>query len=370
LPFFPFNLSEYFEERNVKKLFTCLLTLLLVPAAACTPTFTIDTTVNTTVYSTSTATAVVTTVTQTTTTLTTTLTAPPAVSVAFPLEHLNIHPAFPYYHYASLGTQVHVMADYQSLPGFLQFSIPATQTPGASSMRDKLFQVDFTRNFVVCAYMGAIATDGHRVAIEKVWQEGNTLFVQADFNKDAPSTSANPLPNIRIPFDAAVISREVLHDFGELSVVLLNQEVSPVAISACAIPEQGPSSHNFVTYLPVQLPETESGPYPTGLTESEMSGELVLKDGSIWFSHSPISQYLVVWPPGFTVELSRGDLHVGNTVGRVAGIHEIDREVYMGMQAAGYVVDAGVVEKYTGSPVPPGVTGPFWLITEIDNPMT
>ena len=284
----------------------------------------------------------------------------PASAVSLPLERLDIHPHLKSAHYGDTGIQVHVMVDHLTLPPLLQFSAFPDDPPSLYQERQSLLQVDYAQYFVVCAFIGAAPQAAPQIKIEKVWQDGATLYIWANFNP--PSTSSRPSLEKYdvIPFDAAKINKESLPAYGEVKVVLLDQGGVTKAESTCVIPQGAPLQDEPINFLPLAR-----GVYkPDSGQASIIEGPLILENGAVYIKdHATGVKYLVIWPPSCSVWLQGGSLWVG--MRDTTDFHEDDRmlqEVEAEMETLGVPIDAVAAEKCIDRPLPAGYTGPFWYV--------
>ena len=285
-------------------------------------------------------------------------------AVGLPLERLDIHPRLKWTHYRDNGTQVHVMVDTLTLPPLLQFSAFPVDPPLVNEEREQLLQIDYAKHFTVCASVAAMPQAGPQVKIEKVWQEDSTLYVWAYFDPKPSYLLVLPGdPYDAIPFDAVRVKKESLSTYGEMKVVLLDQDGAVKAESTCIIPRGAPLHNVPVTYLPLQ-----QGDYaPDGSREKYLEGDLLLENGAVYLKDiGSWDKYLVIWPRGCTAWLEDGYLWVGKPgSGSSYPASNFQAMVEDRMRTTGSPIDAKAVEECIGKPLPPGVAGPFWYVEQV-----
>ncbi len=111
----------------------------------------------------------------------------------------------------------------------------------------------------------------------------------------------------------------------------------------------------FRTFMPVQLPDYQSQPYPSG----ELNGILKVEDNLLRIHAGSKGNYLPIWPPAYTLRPEGQNEHIYNEKDqRVAKDGDM-------VTLAGGEVSIDVVEKYIGVPVPPSWKGPFWLVSKV-----
>jgi hypothetical protein len=93
---------------------------------------------------------------------------------------------------------------------------------------------------------------------------------------------------------------------------------------------------------------------------ADFDGNLELVDG--WLrARSFGSDYLLIWPYGFSVRGEDKDIQVLDGDGQVVAI------VGEAIKVGGGETTAKIVEKYIGKLLPDDLEGPFWIVSEVVN---
>jgi hypothetical protein len=91
-----------------------------------------------------------------------------------------------------------------------------------------------------------------------------------------------------------------------------------------------------------------------------MQGNLEMDDG--WLrAGSSASDYLLIWPYGFSVRGEGKEIQVLDGDGQV--VATVDEAIKVG----GGETTLEIVEKYIGKSLPDDCTGPFWIVSEVVN---
>jgi hypothetical protein len=103
-----------------------------------------------------------------------------------------------------------------------------------------------------------------------------------------------------------------------------------------------------VTFFPVQKE------VPNAMLQALLQGELVVENGCL-----RVSGNLILWPYGYSVQTEDGETLVLNAEGRaVARVGDF-------VQLGGGEIPAFSAEARTGTALPEGCAGPYWLTGEV-----
>ncbi len=93
---------------------------------------------------------------------------------------------------------------------------------------------------------------------------------------------------------------------------------------------------------------------------ADFDGNLELVDG--WLRGRSLgSDYLLIWPYGFSVRGEGEEIQVLDGDGQVVAIEG------EAIKVGGGEATAGIVEKYIGRSLPDDLSGPFWIVSEVIN---
>jgi len=125
-----------------------------------------------------------------------------------------------------IPTQIHLMISNDSplSPAIDQISAEA---------QTKLDVVDFSKDFILFAFMGYQGVTGPTIEITKIWQINNTIYVEAYFDKGGPTYQ----PASSSPVNIVKVSKENMTQFGEITFILIDQYGEERARTTCEIPE-------------------------------------------------------------------------------------------------------------------------------------
>lgn len=124
------------------------------------------------------------------------------------------------------------------------FVITHTQSPlpdrweyyTVDPQREKLINiedVDFSKYFMLVVSMGFQSVTGPKITVESIWQVGDVIYTQANFDMDGPTYQ----PTFSEPARSVRVSTENMTQFGEITFILLDQEGEERARTTCEIPE-------------------------------------------------------------------------------------------------------------------------------------
>ena len=92
--------------------------------------------------------------------------------------------------------------------------------------------VDFSKYFILVMSMGFQGVTGPKITVESIWQVGDTIYTQADFDLGGPTYQ----PLYSEPARSVMVSKENMTQFGEITFILLDQEWEERARITCEIP--------------------------------------------------------------------------------------------------------------------------------------
>ena len=258
-----------------------------------------------------------------------------------------------------LDTQIQVVADWESLPDVLQ---PPYYPNDVDSLdkdeRATLNRVDFTTDFLVFVFATYHTVAAPEFAITRIWQEENTIYVQASFDWGtyAPPSTVVALGE-NVSFRAVSVERAGLSAYGHFAMVLIDKNGASIATSDAVIPAKGLPVTSPVTFFPVQQGDAGIEPTP----QEWAGGELVLENGYLRLSLRPyFPSQLLVWPAGWKVRMNTGRLEVVCEHGDIIIVPGYS------LDFRGWAVDDRTVERHIGQPLPPDCTGPYFIIHEVD----
>lgn len=70
-------------------------------------------------------------------------------------------------------------------------------------------EIDFTKNFVICAFMGTRPTTGYSINVEKVWTDGEKVFVEVV--KRCPPEGMVVCQMLTCPYVMVLVERTEMH---------------------------------------------------------------------------------------------------------------------------------------------------------------
>jgi hypothetical protein len=112
-----------------------------------------------------------------------------------------------------IPTQIYVMASKDSpLPPVIEEIFTDYQT--------KLEVVDYSRDFILFAFMGFQSLTGPTIEVTQIWQIDNIIYIEAFFDKGGPTYE----PGWSSPRHIVKVSKDNMSRFGEITFILLDQE--------------------------------------------------------------------------------------------------------------------------------------------------
>ena len=135
-----------------------------------------------------------------------------------------------------IPSQIHVMTtENSSLPNPINELLERYCLKEGTHYKNEeiLDTVDFSRYFVILAFMGFQSVTGPTIEIQQIWQVENIIYVEALFDKAGPTYQ----PAWSSPYDVIKVSKEDMIQFGEITFVLLDQDGEERARTVYEIPE-------------------------------------------------------------------------------------------------------------------------------------
>jgi len=125
-----------------------------------------------------------------------------------------------------IPTQIYIMAGKDSpLPPVIEEIFTDYQT--------KLKTVDYSRDFILFAFMGFQSLTGPTIEVTQIWQIDNTIYIEALFDQGGPTYA----PGWSSPSHIVKVSKDNMTQFGEITFILLDQDGEERARTICEIPE-------------------------------------------------------------------------------------------------------------------------------------
>lgn len=121
--------------------------------------------------------------------------------------------------------QIYVMTDNNS-------PLPDVITQISEENQLKLDNVDYSHNFVLFMFMGHQNVRGPKKEVTRIWQTDNIIYIQANFHKQ---TDPTVIPGFTYPKEAVKVSKDNMSQFGEITLILLDQDGTQRAFSTCTI---------------------------------------------------------------------------------------------------------------------------------------
>jgi hypothetical protein len=83
----------------------------------------------------------------------------------------------------------------------------------------KLNTVDYSKDFILFAFMGFQSLTGPTITVTRIWQIDNTIYIETYFDKGGPTYE----PGWSSPRHVVKISKDNMIQFGKINFVLLDQ---------------------------------------------------------------------------------------------------------------------------------------------------
>lgn len=97
--------------------------------------------------------------------------------------------------------------------------------------------------------------------------------------------------------------------------------------------------------------------------ESVLSGELLLDNDCLRINDG-YSNYLIIWPPGFSMRTEGEEIQVIDSNGKV--VARVGDNIYVsGGEFPGEKAREYIEESIVGKPLPAGCPGPYWIVGAI-----
>jgi hypothetical protein len=112
-----------------------------------------------------------------------------------------------------IPTQIYVMASKDSL-------LPPVLDQISAEYQTKLKTVDYSRDFILFAFMGFQSLTGPTIEVTQIWQIDNIIYIEAFFDKGGPTYA----PGWSSPRHIVKVSKDNMSRFGEITFILLDQE--------------------------------------------------------------------------------------------------------------------------------------------------
>lgn len=93
--------------------------------------------------------------------------------------------------------------------------------------------VDFSNYFILVVSMGFQGVTGPKITVENIWQIGDTIYIQANFDLGGPTYQ----PTYSEPAYSVRVSKDNMIQFGEITLIFLDQNGTERARIVCEIPE-------------------------------------------------------------------------------------------------------------------------------------
>ena len=190
---------KYYE--NVLVAVILFVTILL---AGCKPISTITSTTSTSTV-TSTISSTVTTTSETSTT--TSVILPSGTDLEFEINGTGGI----YKDETNVPTGIYVLANEQS-------PLPSVYDSLYPDGLKKIENLDFSQYFVIFVFMGTQGGQGPFIKPERIWQNGNTVYVLADFNDGG----SYHLDAISAPSQSVKVTKSTMMQFGKITFILLD----------------------------------------------------------------------------------------------------------------------------------------------------
>lgn len=98
----------------------------------------------------------------------------------------------------------------------------------------KLNTIDYSRDFVLFVFMGHQNVRGPKKEVTQIWKSNGIIYIQANFHKQTDPTI---IPGFTYPKEAIKVSKDNMLQFGEITLILLDQDGKERARTVCNIPE-------------------------------------------------------------------------------------------------------------------------------------
>jgi hypothetical protein len=79
--------------------------------------------------------------------------------------------------------------------------------------------IDFSRYFILLAFMGSQPVTGPNIEVKQIWQTDNIIYVEAYFDPAGPAF----MDSLSSPYDVVKVSKDNMPQFGEITFILLDQ---------------------------------------------------------------------------------------------------------------------------------------------------
>jgi hypothetical protein len=128
--------------------------------------------------------------------------------------------------YLDVPTQIHIVHSVDSpLPDVVLYVSSETQA--------ELDAVDFSQYFILFAFMGSQPLTGPAIEVIQIWQIENIIYVEAFFDQGGPTYR----PAHSSPLHIVKVSKDNMTQFGEITLIFLDQNGIERARTVCEIPE-------------------------------------------------------------------------------------------------------------------------------------
>jgi len=99
-----------------------------------------------------------------------------------------------------------------------------------------------------------------------------------------------------------------------------------------------------------------------GQMDALLEGKLELDNGYLRVKYFD-DNYLLIWPHGFSLHIEGKEIHVIDSDGQL--VARVGDQIKVG----GGEAPAEKVEEYTGKSLPDNRTGPYWIVSEVIEPL-